>query len=246
MGVGLEQTLVFLHGFLGQTTDWQPVIKFLNLEQSSYHCIELNNEFSISDLNFKNWQEAFQRWVQARKMSTPLILVGYSMGGRLINPLLEKGLAKKAIFLSSQFGLPGDDLNQRAEARRLSQAWAERFQADSWLTVTEAWNQQDIFKDTKDPVRDEKYFERPKLAAMLRGFSMGEQKDYSGLWQQKDLQLLFLAGENDPKYRALATEIQTQATNTKVRILKNAGHRLLLDQPQQVAQEILNFTSDSR
>ena len=64
------------------------------------------------------------------------------------------------------------------------------------------------------------------------------------LWQRKNLKLLYLAGENDLKYRNLAEEMKTKAINSKIKIIKNSGHRLLHDQPQLVAQEILKFIAE--
>ena len=239
----MEQSLVFIHGFLGQATDWQPIVSTLGSGRTSFHCLDLNQDFSISELNFQNWTDAFLHWTKKQKISAPMCLVGYSMGGRLIGPLLEKGFANRAVFLSSQFGLPADDFQQRAERRLFNQTWAQKFLNEPWQKVSADWNQQAIFNQSTAPVRKESDFDRQKLAAMLTGFSISEQKDYSSLWQRNDLKTLYMAGENDLKYLALAQEIQAKANNTQVRIIKNAGHRLLLDQPQIVAHEISNFIS---
>ncbi len=244
MGGRLEQSIVFIHGFLGQPTDWQAVQKFLNLGETKLYFLDLYRDFSISELNFQSWPEAFLRWTKHKNIPQPTCLVGYSMGGRLICPLLENNFSKKAIFLSSQFGFPEQDLSQRAERRLFSQKWALKFSQEPWENVLKEWHAQAIFKNSSAPFRNECDFDRKKLAATLTGFSVSEQKDFSKLCQRKDLSLLYLAGENDLKYRAMAEEIQQNSNHTKVAILKDAGHRLLLDQPQLVAQEILKFFND--
>ena len=241
MGGRLEQSVVFIHGFLGQPTDWQAIAKSLTLPQTSFYFLDLDRDFSVSELNFQSWPDAFLRWMKKEKVTGALNLVGYSLGGRLICPLLEKKFAKKAAFLSSQFGFHDEDLKQRAERRLSNQTWAQNFLNEPWEDVLKEWHQQAIFKDTSEPIRKESDFDRQKLAATLTGFSISEQKDFSSLWQRKDLSLLYLVGEQDLKYRLVAEEIQQKAINTKVSVLKNAGHRLLLDQPQLVAQEISKF-----
>ena len=241
MGGRLEQSIVFIHGFLGQPTDWQAVVKSLNLPKTSFYFLDLNRHFSISELNFQSWPEAFLRWIKKEKIPGPLCLVGYSLGGRLLCPLLEKNFAKNAIFISSHFGFHDDELKQRAERRLFSQTWAKKFLQEPWENVIKEWQQQAIFKNSSTPIRIESKFDREKLAATLTGFSASEQKYFSNLWQQKDLSLLYLAGENDLKYKVVGEEIQQKAINTKVSLLKNAGHRLLLDQPQLVAQELSKF-----
>ncbi len=241
MGGRLEQNIVFIHGFLGLPSDWQAIEKSLTLAETASHFLDLNRDFSISELNFQSWPDAFLNWTKKKKIIGPLCLVGYSMGGRLICPLLEKNFAKKAIFLSSQFGFHDEDLNQRAERRLFNQNWAQKFLHQPWAHVMEEWHQQTIFKNSVIPARNEADFDRQKLAAALTGFSMSEQKDFSNLWQRKDLSLLYLVGEHDLKYRVVAEELQQKEINTKVSILKNSGHRLLLDQPQLVAQEISKF-----
>ncbi len=241
MGGRLEQNIVFIHGFLGQPSDWQAIEQSLLLAKASFHFLDLNRDFSISELNFQSWPEAFLNWTKKKKITGSMCLVGYSMGGRLICPLLEKNFAKKAIFLSSQFGFHDEDLNQRSERRLFNQNWAQKFLHQPWVHVMEEWHHQAIFKNSVVPTRNEGDFDRQKLAASLTGFSMSEQKDFSNLWQRKDLSLLYLVGENDLKYRVVGEELQQKAINTKVITLKNSGHRLLLDQPQLVAQEISKF-----
>jgi 2-succinyl-6-hydroxy-2,4-cyclohexadiene-1-carboxylate synthase len=238
----LEQSLVFIHGFLGQPGDWQPVMKALGKGVTSFHFVDLNKDFKTSELNFQNWPDAFIRWTRHQNITTPMCLVGYSLGGRLLGPLLEKGFAQKAVFMSSQFGFADNDFEGRSQRRLFNQMWAQRFLEEPWESVTASWNQQDIFKNSlSEPHRAQEHFSRQTLAALLTGFSLSEQKDYSFLWQRKELKLLYLAGENDPKYKAQAEQIQSSSAHSFATIIKNSGHRVLLDQPQLVAREISDF-----
>ncbi len=240
----LKFSLIFIHGFLGQSSDWHSIGPSVAPGAESVHFLDLNHELNLADLNFKNWPEAFSRWSKTQNIKAPLCLVGYSMGGRLIASLLDAKLALRGVFLSSHFGISEGNLTLRAERRQTNKIWAQRFLDEPWLHVCQEWNRQDIFKNSQELIKEESHFDRQKLAAMLTGFSLSEQKDYSFLWQRKDLKLLYIAGENDLKYRSLAEEIKTKAINAKIRIFKNSGHRLLLDQPQLVAQEILKFIAE--
>ena len=244
MEQNLKFSLIFIHGFLGQGSDWQSIVQSVLPGAASVHFLDLNHELNLAELNFKNWPEAFIRWSKTQNIKAPMCLVGYSMGGRLMAPLLDEGLALRGVFLSSHFGIPEENLTLRAERRQTNKIWAQRFLDEPWAQVSQDWNRQDLFKNSQELIKNEAHFDRQKLAAMLTGFSLSEQKDYSFLWQRKNLKLLYLAGENDLKYRNLAEEMKTKAINSKIKIIKNSGHRLLHDQPQLVAQEILKFIAE--
>lgn len=231
----METSLVFIHGFLGQPSDWQLVAE--GLSGRTQYFIDLNKDFDLADFNFQNWPQAFQEWLEENHISGSIAVVGYSMGGRLGLPLLESKKIDSLFVLSGHLGLPEDSISLRSERKEFNKKWALRFLNEDWNTLMKDWNEQSIFAgSTFEPLRLEHHYDRQKLAAMLTGFSLSEQKDYGDLMNSQNIQLL--VGEQDKKYLALAKDIKSNFPGSQVEILQNAGHRVIFDQPQIVADLI--------
>lgn len=237
----MEKILIFIHGFLGQASDWKSVLGHLDLQITS-HCIDLHRDLKEDDLSFATWPRAFEKWLQKKSVKKPFILIGYSLGGRLILPLLEKGLSHQAVLLSPHIGLPVSAVTDRRQRDHVNQDWARRFLNDPWHQVIREWNEQEVFKGSRREVpRMESEISREKLAAQLVGFSLGQQKDYSFLFENPQFQGLYLAGENDLWYSELALKLQGRYAGLDVKLMRDSGHRLLFDQPSAVAREISDF-----
>jgi 2-succinyl-6-hydroxy-2,4-cyclohexadiene-1-carboxylate synthase len=231
----LETGLVFIHGFLGGPQDWKQVVS--HVPHKACYFVDLNRDFEIADLNFQAWPKAFKNWMKQQKISVPLSAAGYSMGGRLALELLDQGLVQAATVVSSHVGFPEMAFKERTERRLQNQKWSEKFLQDDWQSLLREWNAQEVFAGSAhEPVREEKDFIRQKLAAMLTGFSISEQKDYSYLLKSKKLH--FLVGNRDKKYGMLALKLMRDFPEAGIEIIQDAGHRLIFDQPQSVAAKI--------
>jgi 2-succinyl-6-hydroxy-2,4-cyclohexadiene-1-carboxylate synthase len=238
LGSGLETGIVFIHGFLGAPSDWDQVAGQISAKPLFF--VDLNSEFEVVDLNFQAWPKAFKNWLKKKKISVPVKVVGYSMGGRLALPLLDQGLVQSAILLSSHLGFPELALKERTERRLENQKWSEKFLNDDWEKVIKDWNDQEVFKDsTHEPKRLEQNYNRTKLAAMLTGFSLSDQKDYSQLFKTRKSQIAYLVGNKDKKYGMLALKFMRDFPAAKIEIIQNSGHRMIFDQPQSVAEKLI-------
>lgn len=235
----MEKHLIFIHGFLGHPQDWQQIRSELSKIKS--FALDLNKDFSLPELNFKNWPQAFRRWLKDQKISSAPVVVGYSMGGRLALPLLHEGLVKKAFVVSSHLGLPAEASAARAERRQQSEVWAQKFLSLPWPELMRSWNQQDVFSGSQsEPLRLENDFNRDILAALLRGFSLSEQGDFHFLLQ-KNSQLHWAVGELDTKYKNLALRGKDFFSAARISFIPQAGHRALWEQPQKIAELIRLF-----
>ena len=152
------------------------------------------------------------------------------MGGRLSWPLIEEGIARQAVLISSHRGLPEQNLQARRQRSEQNQKWAERFSRDPWNSILQDWNRQLVFQGSREePVRAEKDFDRKKLAHMLTGFCLSHQKDYSSLSVRPHWHGLYLTGALDKVYSETAREWNGHSIE-KIEI-PEAGHRVILDQP---------------
>jgi 2-succinyl-6-hydroxy-2,4-cyclohexadiene-1-carboxylate synthase len=238
LGFNLETSLVFIHGFLGLPSDWNSLLP--NIRSDSVYCFDLNRDLHISEMSFQAWPQAFKNWLRAQKVSRPVQVIGYSMGGRLALPLLEQQIIQSAVMLSGHMGLPEMALKERTDRRLSNQMWSEKFLHQPWSQTLNEWNQQDVFlQSIHEPHRQEENYDRTKLSAMLTGFSLSEQKDYSSLL--KTDKIFYLVGEKDNKYYELATKFKKDYSQAKIEVIPSCGHRVLFDQPQAASDRINQF-----
>jgi len=178
-GAGIP--LVFLHGFLGTASDWEPVCDFL----PPCHCIGLD----LPGHGKSPFTENFD-------IDIPLFhLIGYSMGGRLAMQYADSHPEKIASLtvMSAHPGLLTDEEKQKKLEADAS--WAKllfELPIDDFL---DRWYDQPLFKPFKPDLSMRKQQNIPHLAAALIHYSSGKQKRY-------EIEEGF-AGERDTNYHHL-------------------------------------------
>jgi 2-succinyl-6-hydroxy-2,4-cyclohexadiene-1-carboxylate synthase len=203
--------IVFLHGFLGQPSDWAPVISCLpphlsiKIELPGHGTTAFTKNFTLN-LSFPKFH-----------------LVGYSMGGRLALQYARKFPEKIAslTILSAHPGLHTCD--EKKSRLEIDKKWATKLlklPIDEFLAQ---WYDQPLFQSFKPDFSMRRNHNPKALAAALLHYSLGAQDFY----QPKEA--LYLVGEKDEKYRS----IYKSAT-----IIPNAGHVVHLENPKAVAEVI--------
>jgi 2-succinyl-6-hydroxy-2,4-cyclohexadiene-1-carboxylate synthase len=238
-----------LHGFLGQTSDFSKLQEAATKLDSNLiwrpldymHLRELSPQSSLTE-----WGEHLNRLVDKASMpdSTGDILLGYSQGGRLALHALKADPKrwKAAILLSTNPGLPQ---SERPARLKHDEEWAERFLNQNFQKTLEKWNAQPVFQGSlAEPERKESDFNRRQLADCLTRWSVGQQEDFRPFLKQTSVPILYLSGEKDSKYQQIGDALA--ASNSKIthKVIANAAHRVLLDQPESVAGEVCRFLSD--
>ena len=206
---------------MGLPTDWD----FINPDEAIDVLL-----LSSPDQGMERWVARFNQHVASHSVKASL-LVGYSMGARLaMQALLARpALFKGAVFISGHTGLSSE--KARALRRQGDQLWAQRFLAEPWEELIEAWNQQPVFRQTSAPIRNEACFSRELLADALCHFSLGLQADLREALSACPVPQLFLRGAEDPTNQSIETQ----------RLIPRAGHRLLSDCPEELANHIKEF-----
>ena len=170
------------------------------------------------------------------------VLAGYSMGGRVAQCAFFRPTcrAQALIVLAAH---PGGLDETEAEARRKwDRGWAERFAREPWLLLMRDWNALPVFSgDGKPPERREIHYPRPALAHALTHWSVAGQPDQRDHLRDTDRPVLWLAGANDAKYAAIAREMGALGEHVDARTIAGAGHRLLREAPEPVADSIADF-----
>lgn len=226
-----------LHGFLGNPGDWSSIENQLG---HSFQTYSLFNDFPI--LPFADWAEKFNQHVHLQNSLSNNILMGYSLGGRLgLHALLQNPQQwKAAILVSTNTGF--NSVEDRFERIGFDEAWATRFENEPWDDLMNAWNAQSIFKSNACTFqRKESENDRNKLAAALRMWSLGLQQDQTDNIASLDMPILWMVGENDAKYLAIAQKLRFKHPKSKLCIVANAGHRLHFEQTEIYKQNVTQF-----
>lgn len=207
-----------LHGFLGKPTDWN------FLKENLIQPVEAVDILQKID-TFEDWSQWLNN--QAKLFLEKKILLGYSLGGRLaMHALLQKPhLWDAAIIISAHTGLSNQqEKNHRKERDRIL---ADRFKEISWQTLMEEWENQTIFQSaTFRPKREEKEYQREIISEALEKWSLGNQNVLKQKIESIDKPILWVAGENDIYYSAIARALNLKHKNSQVSVFSQCGHRV--------------------
>lgn len=226
-----------LHGFLGTPGDWGSFPFVCRL--STYHLFQ---DFPITA--FPHWAATFNRHVLEsggrNKESGKHILMGYSLGGRLgLHAVLENpALWDAAIFISTHPGLPLD--TEKRSRLTADRQWAERFEKESWTSLMQAWNAQEVFKGDSWK-REENDFDRASLAYALQTWSLGAQEDLSEAIQELNIPFLWMVGANDLKFLHQAEALSFKHPKSRLCVIPEASHRLPWQQPETFMSYLTQF-----
>jgi len=206
-----------LHGFLGRGVDWDFV------REAGF---EIRAPSLFASDSFANV-----------KPSADDILLGYSMGARLALALMQTHRVAKAVLVSAGVA-PAEPGREE-----LDETWAKRFESEPWDSVIEAWNSQAVFGGRKNPLpRNETDYDRKALAAALREWSPAKMHmNLRGI----TVPTLWIAGEQDLKYREAARRAAGQLKNAELWICSDAGHRVPWEQPEKFIARLREFVSMS-
>jgi 2-succinyl-6-hydroxy-2,4-cyclohexadiene-1-carboxylate synthase len=157
-------------------------------------------------------------------------IIGYSMGGR--RALAEARRFGKAVIISAA-------LNAHDPARLArDEEWARRFTSEEWSTLMRDWSAQPVFGG-HEIVRREEDYDRRELARQLREWSPATLPPPH--LEEIYTPILWIAGERDTKYVAVAQRAVEQLPAAELWICPNAGHRVPWEQPQALVERLRTF-----
>ncbi len=228
-----------LHGFLGTGDDWLPIKKTLSERE-----LWTSAEWCTPDLFSAECPydvASFPGWVRSvwKDVASAEVLIGYSLGGRLILELLKFGLAtkipptwKEVVLLSAHPGMYDGEM--RMQRLQQDSLWAARFLEYPLEEVLPQWDGQDVFKNSKAPDRSKilSKLHPKRLAMALEGLSLAHQNFEAAAFQVPMARLRVFLGANDSKFRSIYKGLQLGCES---QVIPASGHRLLLDNPEAMA-----------
>jgi 2-succinyl-6-hydroxy-2,4-cyclohexadiene-1-carboxylate synthase len=211
--------------------------------QFEWWSVDYMNTLGLEPENdFRDWAKNFNNKVLEHFPEGPRVLAGYSLGGRLALHAMKENpeLYGNAIFVSTNPGLQRD--KDKEERAKNDLQWSEKFLTTPWAELMKAWNAQPVFRDSlSEPLRLEACYDRRKLAQALLEWSLAQQEDFRDFIVQRGAQILWVSGEKDIKFASQAMELQKRSLEIQSEILQKAAHRVLFDQPNELAQKMISF-----
>lgn len=263
--------LCFVHGLLGSGEDWQPLIDELQRKVPSIPCVTLDLPFhgkaqTIAIESFEQAADYLYQQLQGKVIHAfphrAFWLVGYSLGGRLCLYFTLEYLEKfqrgdavnkslqKIILEGANFGL-ADETAKRMRWQN-DQQWAARFATEPLAKVLDDWYQQPVFAHLTAAQRQALIQKRAKnngkaIAKMLAVTSLAKQPFFATTayyqtpaWQK----LVYFYGKNDEKFRRSLLMLNACGIHLPQLGIDDAGHNVHQENPQQMAQFILQLIGE--
>jgi len=229
--------VAFIHGFMGSKNDLKVLAS--SLEETLYP-IFWKLPFHGFNNKYESFDDAVDYYIEKVRTEDIDVIYGYSMGGRLATAISQRleelGEPLSALILeSSHLGLTSEEDRKKRLTSDLT--LFERMPSNPKDFFT-SWYSQSLFGDLK-----ETELGKITINEMLRRWnpegwkeslallSTGHQKDFRPYFKKVNHPVLYLAGENDSKYRNLALELEkNENKNLSVKCLEKGFHNLHLNQ----------------
>ncbi|KAK8925900.1 hypothetical protein KSP39_PZI018177 [Platanthera zijinensis] len=262
------KVVVFLHGFLGSSRDWIPLMKALSI---TTRCISIDlpghGESCASWHNLI--QEPYQPIKTVAEMLLKLIcnattgrviLVGYSMGGRIALYMSLKYPEKidGTVLMSGSPGLR--DENTRRIRTSQDESRASYLLSHGLHSFLEIWYEGNLWKSLRNHPHFKKILSQREehqdirsLAKSLTELSAGRQRPLWNELRQCKKPLLLIVGENDSKFRRIAEEMCSEIKSScagdiakqedlcEILVVPGCGHAVHLENPLPVITAMRKF-----
>ncbi|MCX6169045.1 MAG: 2-succinyl-6-hydroxy-2,4-cyclohexadiene-1-carboxylate synthase [Ignavibacteriales bacterium] len=243
--------IVFLHGFTGDSSDWQFLFSKLpdNLlpvaidlvghgksgspfDSKFYTCTAIVHQLNsiFSQLNFQN-----------------IILTGYSMGGRvaLSYCLKHTQQIKAAIFESANPGI--EDICLKKERVEFDFLLAEKIKNEGVESFISFWFETPLFQSLKKLPNFEKIKKKrlennsTGLANSLLNFSTGLMMSYWDRLNSLNFPVLLISGELDKKYTKINKAMKSKFPAAEHKAILDCGHNVHIEKPEVFTKLVLDF-----
>lgn len=243
--------ILFLHGFMGVSDDWQSVVAAL---QTDYHCLVLDlpghGQTDVSeseDYRMEKTAEAIIYLLDSF-MIPKCHLCSYSMGGRIAFYL--------AIHYPDRFdkmiiesGTPGLKTEAEQSERRLRDSFlSKRLRIEPFDQFLNDWYEMPFFQSFdkssetfKSMVQRRLQNDPKKLSLSLRYIGTGSQPS---LWMKLDSiesDMLLITGSLDDKYCRIGHDILTLQPKIRHTVIDGAGHNVHVEKEKEFINEIRGF-----
>jgi 2-succinyl-6-hydroxy-2,4-cyclohexadiene-1-carboxylate synthase len=232
-----------LHGAVGMAADWRAFAKIMASSGISTRAVDLWRFLDCAPMPLADFGPALNAEASGEVYrGTGRALLGYSMGGRMaLHALLEKNHPwQAAVIVSAHPGLEGDHASRRAA----DAAWATQALAGDFQKFLSAWDAQSIL--THAPIRPPQaasslIMRRREIARSFVDWSLGAQEPLWDRLPEITIPVLWIAGENDPKFLALAQRAVSLMPQAHLATGPASGHRVPWEAEAWFAERVAHF-----
>lgn len=236
--------LLFLHGFMGNSRDWAPIVARLH---DRYRCLAVD----LPGHGKSSVRKPAQCTMPAAAAAVIALmeawgvertgLVGYSMGGRLALYLAIHfpGRFTHLVLESSSPGLR--TAAERQARRRWDDSIARKLEQLPFAEFLGEWYAMPLFETLRahpsysDLLQRRLHNDPAQLAMSMRQMGTGSQPSLWEEWERLEIPSLLLAGELDEKYVGISAEMHAHNPQATRLIIPGAGHNIHAEQPDTFA-----------
>ncbi|MFD2255631.1 alpha/beta fold hydrolase [Luteolibacter algae] len=232
-----------LHGAVGTASDWRSLASQLAKQGIATRAVDLWRFLQCESVPMPEFGKRLNADAAGEvSRGQRRVLLGYSMGGRLaLHALLEKGPWDAAIIISANPGLK--DPAEASARRSHDTLWATQALTIGWGEFLQKWNSQSLLGGAmRDEREDKKLIQRRReIARSFVDWSLGNQQPLWDRLGEIDIPVLWIAGEQDPKFHAYAAEASALVPSSILRTAPEAGHRVPWENESWLQGEISKF-----
>lgn len=243
--------LLLLHGFLGSSSDFRELSELLpagcriDIPDWPGHGTK-GRLRDPSDYTLDAHVAPVIDWVASQRQ--PGVLLGYSMGGRLLQHALARlpplSPEWRVILVSTSPGIA--DPEEAANRREGDKAAARLLGEAGMVPFLRYWHNQTFFRplmslprERLEPILSRRRSADPEgLALSLRHVGPGSLAPTHGVLAGLRCRVDLVAGEADPTYVRHARSMAGIISGASVTVVPGAGHALHLEQPAALAELI--------
>lgn len=249
-----KDTVLFIHGFTGNAEEWEPIIEQMP-DNFNYAALDLighgKSDKSVNPEHYSTTAIVEQIKTVKDKLTSinPIILIGYSMGGRAAlsfatnYPKDIKGL----ILESASAGIKNE--SERKKRYEDDMELVKFINEHSMEEFIELWYDQEMFNtqrrfsnDKLKKMRKNKYDNsKIGLSNMLKGFSSGIMPPLHDRLKNITVRTILVSGELDSKYTFINSKIVRAFHKAKHKVVKNSGHNTHLEEPKRFVEIVTNY-----
>jgi 2-succinyl-6-hydroxy-2,4-cyclohexadiene-1-carboxylate synthase len=146
---------------------------------------------------------------------------------------------------------PGLELpEERLERMESDNQWAKMLENESFDAFLEKWYQQPLFASLRKHKAYPKLAKQRKknngkaLSHVLRAMGCGKQP---ALWYQLEhmiMPVLTVVGDEDEKYKAIASEMHLHYNRVQIKTVKHCGHNVHFENSHEYSKILLDFINN--
>jgi 2-succinyl-6-hydroxy-2,4-cyclohexadiene-1-carboxylate synthase len=253
---GNKLPVLFLHGFTGRADDWNTVFDSINGQFLPFavDIIGHGNSDSPKETSYYTIPSiiGYLNEVLDTLHYSKVGIVGYSMGGRiaLSHAISFPERVRGLVLESSMPGLRSvTEREERIKSDLELIRYIEKYGVDKFIDY---WISQPLFNSQTNLPLSVKNLNKSRkrknsglgLINSLLSCGTGVMAPLWDSLESLDIPILLITGENDTKFTKINKEIHSLLPDSRLEIIKNAGHNVHLEQSETFTSAVLSFFND--